>query len=306
MKILVTGGAGYVGSLLCQDLLADGHDVTVVDNFLYGYEPLLNFVGHPRLAVVKRDVRDPDRSYLDGQDVVFHLAALSGYPACESNPNSAQLINVEATRDLERAMAPGQWLIFASTTSIYENKGIVCTEDMDLNPQGGLYGITKYEAEKSVMQRDNAISLRWATVFGVSPRMRAGLILNDFVQKAVQERALVVFSGRSKRTFMHVRDSVRGYRFALDNAETMRGEIVNMGSARLNYAKLELAAMIRERLDFDIIESKLADKDIRDFVISFAKAEALGYDCEISVEDGIDELIKLYRFYDPNSFVRPI
>ena len=255
---------------------------------------------------MRRDIRDPDRSYLKGQDVVFHLAALSGYPACESNPNSAQLINVDATYDLAGEMAPDQLLIYASTTSIYENTGTVCTEDMALEPQAGLYGITKYEAEKICMERENSISLRWATVFGVSPRMRAGLILNDFVQKAVQERALVIFSGRSKRSFMHVRDSVKGYLFALDHAEQMAGQVFNMGSDLLNYSKLDLADMIRQRVEFDIIESRLADKDIRDFMISFDKAQAIGFGCDISVEAGIDELIKLYSFYDPNSFVKPI
>lgn len=306
MKALVTGGAGYVGNLLCQALLDAGHEVTLVDNFLYGYDAVLSFVGHPKLNVVKRDIRDADRCYLKGQDVVFHLAGLSGYPACESNPNSAQLINVDATRSLAEEMAPSQLLVYASTTSIYENKGIVCTEDMALNPQGGLYGITKYAAEKICMERENSISLRWATVFGISPRMRAGLILNDFVQKAVQERVLVIFSGHSKRTFMHVRDSVKGYVFALENADKMARQIFNMGSARLNYSKLDLAEMIKKRVDFDVIESRLADNDIRDFVISFDKAQALGFDCDISVEAGIDELVKLYSFYNPNSFVRPI
>ncbi|MDC0195972.1 NAD(P)-dependent oxidoreductase [Gammaproteobacteria bacterium] len=306
MKIVVTGGAGYVGNLLSQALLNDGHEVTIVDNFLYGYESILNFISHPKIKIVKTDIRLNERSYLKGQDVVCHLAGLSGYPACESNPNSAQLINVEATREIVNQLAPEQLLIFASSTSLYENTGIVCTEDMDLNPQGGLYGITKREGEKICLERENSISLRWATVFGVSARMRSGLILNDFVQKAIQDRALVVFSGHSKRTFMHVTDSVRGYQFALKNADKMRGQIFNMGSARLNYSKLNLANMIREQVEYDIIESSLADSDIRDFVISFDKAKALGFDCEISIEDGVNELIKLYSFYDPHSFVKPI
>lgn len=306
MKIVVTGGAGYVGNLLCQALLDSNHEVTLVDNFLYGYESVLNFVGHAKLTVVKTDIRDSQRSYLKGQDVVFHLAGLSGYPACEANPNSAQLINVEATREIAEELDPGQLLVFASSTSIYENKGVVCTEEMDIVPQGGLYGVTKYEGEKICMQRENSISLRWATVFGVSARMRAGLMLNDFVQKAIQERALVIFSGHSKRTFMHVLDSVMGYQFALDHVDEMRGQIFNMGSNRLNYTKMELAQMIRKRVEYDIIESSLSDQDIRNFTISFDKAKALGYDCEISVEQGIDELVKLYRFYNPNSFVKPI
>jgi len=237
---------------------------------------------------------------------VFHLAGLSGYPACESNPNSAQLINVDATEQLVKKMAPGQLLVYASTTSLYENAGTVCDEETKVTPRGGLYSITKYEAEKIVMQRENSISLRWATVFGVSPRMRAGLMLNDFCEKAVHEGTLVLYSAYSKRTFMHVRDSVRGYVFSLDKADQMRGQIYNMGSERLNFSKVELAEAVRKHVKFEVIQSKLGDKDVRNFIISFAKAKALGFDCEISIDQGIEELVKLYRFYHPTSFVRPI
>jgi nucleoside-diphosphate-sugar epimerase len=306
MKTLVTGGAGYVGNLLCKSLLEAGHEVTAMDNFLYGYESILNLVPYEKFHVLKQDIRTNDPSYLKGMDVVFHLAGLSGYPACESNPNSARLINVDATRHLSDSLDPAQILVFASTTSLYENAGAVCNEETKLNPRGGLYSITKYAAERYVMERANSISLRWATVFGVSARMRAGLILNDFVEKDVHEGTLVLYSAVSKRTFMHVRDSVRGYMFALDNIDKMRGGIYNMGSERLNYSKLELANAVKRHVKFEVIESELGDKDVRNFIISFDKARALGFDCEISIDQGIAELVKLYRFYDPNSFVRPI
>jgi nucleoside-diphosphate-sugar epimerase len=306
VKTLVTGGAGYVGNLLCKALLEVGHEVTAMDNFLYGYESVIGLVPYDRFHVLKQDIRINDPAYLKGIDVVFHLAGLSGYPACESNPNSAQLINVDATRQLANHLAPGQLLIFASTTSLYEDAGSVCDETTKLEPHGGLYSITKYAAEKYVMERPTAISLRWATVFGVSTRMRAGLILNDFVEKAVHEGTLVLYSSSSKRTFMHVRDSVRGYLFALDNIDRMRGQIFNMGSERLNYSKIELANAVKRHVKFEIIESTLGDKDVRNFIISFDKARSLGFDCQISIDEGIAELVKLYRFYDPNSFVRPI
>lgn len=306
MDILVTGGAGYVGNLLTDALLARGHRVTVVDNFLYGYEPILHLVDHPDLEIVKSDIRNEDLGYLAGADVVVHLAAISGYPACEANPNSAQRINVDATRRITEALAPDQVLFFASTTSLYGADGGVSTEETPIHPTHNLYASTKFEAEKIVMARANSVAFRWATVFGVSPRMRAGLLLNDFVDKAVHERSLVIYSPHSKRTFMHVRDAVAGYLFALDHLDAMRGQVFNMGAARLNYTKMELARMIQTHFDFEIVESELADTDIRDFSVSFEKIAALGYDCTISVEDGIAELVKLYQFYDPNSFIRPI
>lgn len=306
MNVLVTGGAGYVGTLLCKELLDAGHKVTIVDNFLYGYESVLHIVSHPHLEIIKRDIRDNDRSYITDKDVIFHLAAISGYPACEANPNSAQLINIGATKDLVASLSRDQLLVYASTTSLYGNLESVCTEETPIEPRANMYAITKYEAEKIVMDRENSISLRWATVFGVSPRMRSGLILNDFVDKAVNERALVVYSGQSKRTFMHVRDSAKGYIFALENADRMRGEVYNMGSARMNYSKIDLTTMIKKHVDFEVIESGLADKDIRDFMVSFDKVAALGYDCTVSIEEGIRELVKLFLFYTPNSFIKPI
>ena len=306
MNVLITGGAGYVGNLLCKDLLDAGHKVTIVDNFLYGFEPVLHMVRYPNLEIIKCDIRDNDRSYMTDKDVIFHLAAISGYPACEANPNSAHLINVTATKDLVASASSHQLLVYASTTSLYGNVGSVCTEETSIEPRANLYAITKYEAEKIVMDHENSIALRWATVFGVSPRMRAGLILNDFVDKAVNEGVLVVYSGQSKRTFMHVRDSVKGYMFALENADRMRGEVYNMGSARMNYSKIDLTTMINKYVDFEVIQSGLVDEDIRDFIVSFDKAATLGYDCNISIEEGIRELVKLYSFYTPNSFIRPI
>ncbi len=306
MKILVTGGAGYVGNLLCKALLDAGHEVTIVDNFLYGYDSILHLIRNPRFEVIKRDIRDRDRPYLKDAEVIFHLAAISGYPACEANPNSAHLINVQATQEICKDLSKDQLMIYASTTSLYGNQGVICVEDGPVDTTGNLYSLTKHQGEQFVLERDNAISLRWATVFGVSPRMRSGLLMNDFVEKAVKERTLVIYSGHSKRSFMHVWDSVQGYVFALDHADDMRGQIFNMGDERLNYSKLDLAEMIKEHLDYEIINSNLSDTDIRDFIISYDKAAALGYRCEITVEEGISELVKLYEFYTPNSFIRPI
>ncbi|KAA0231879.1 NAD(P)-dependent oxidoreductase [candidate division KSB1 bacterium] len=305
MKILVTGGAGYVGNLLAKALLGAGHVVTIFDNFMFGYDSVLHIVNHPNLHIIKGDIRNDNLAYLHDKDVIFHLAAISGYPACEANPNSAKLINVDATVRISDYLAKDQLLIYASTTSFYGNSGSVSDEKTIVNPVS-LYGLTKHQAEQIILQRENAISLRWATVFGVSPRMRAGLLVNDFVQKAVQEGTLVLYSPYSKRTFMHVADSVKGYLFALDHAHQMRGQIYNMGSEKLNFSKREIADAIKQYFSFEIIEANMLDKDVRHFSVSFANARALGFNCEVSLEDGIHEMIKLYRFYTPHSFIKPI
>lgn len=305
MKTLITGGAGYKGNLLAKALLDEGHDVAIVDNFMFGYDSILHIAGHPRLRVIKTDVRNSDLSWLDDQEVIYHLAAISGYPACEANPNSAQLINVDATRRIVEHLSPDQLIVYASTTSLYGSNGAVSDEQAHVAPVS-LYGVTKYEAEKIVMEHPKAIALRWATIFGVSPRMRAGLLVNDFVDKAVNEGALVLYDADSKRTFMHIRDCVNGYLFALKNAAKMVGQVFNMGTNRLNLSKRQIAEALKPYVKFEIMDSPVGDKDVRNFDVSFKKAQALGYDCEWTLEQGIDELVRLYRFYTPHSFIRPI
>lgn len=307
MKTLVTGGAGYVGTLLSEALLEAGHEVTIVDNFMFGYDAILHMVDHPNLHIVKTDIRNSDLNYLHGQDVIFHLAAISGYPACEANPNSAQLINVNATQRIVDQLSTDQLIMYASTTSMYgaNNHGAVSTEDSPITP-ATLYGETKYAAEKIIMNHGNAISLRWATIYGVSPRMRAGLMVNDFVDKAVNEGALVLFKAHAKRTFMHIADAVRGYVFALEHADQMRGGIYNMGSEEMNLSKRQLAEAIGKHVKFEVVESGIDDKDVRDFYVSFEKSGKLGYKCDKSLDEGIRELVKLYQFYAPNSFIKPI
>jgi len=305
MKVLVTGGAGYTGTPLCAALLAAGHHVTLVDNFVFGFESILHLVTHPRLRIVKTDIRNEDRSYLRDQDVVFHLAAISGYPACEANPHSAKLINVDATRAIAEALSPDQALIFASTTSFYGSSGQLSTEET-APAAVSLYGVTKQDGEGIVMARAHSVALRWATVFGVSPRMRAGLLVNDFVAHAVQDRTIVLYDADSRRTFIHVDDIVRGYMFCLDHLEQMYGRIFNMGTERLNYTKREIATLIASKVKCDIVESNLGDTDIRNFTVSFDRVAEIGFDCENTLEAGIDDLIKLYRFFTPNSFIKPM
>ena len=306
MKVLITGGAGYVGTPLAKSLLECGHEVTILDNFMYGYKSILHLISHENLSVIKTDIRNEDLSYLKDQDVIFHLAAISGYPACEANPSSAEFINYVATRRISDYLSKSQILIFASSTSLYGSSGTLSNENSKVEPVS-LYGVTKIKSEQHIMQRENSISLRWATVFGVSSRMREGLIVNDFVDKAIKEGTLVLYSGDSKRTFMHINDSVQGYIFALYNTEEMLGGVFNMGNESLNFSKREIAEKIHEYYsDFEIIDSSMEDKDVRHFLVDFSKARKLGYECNYTLDDGILELIKLYKFYDPNSFIRPI
>lgn len=304
-KALITGGAGYTGILLTASLLEAGHEVTIVDNFMFGYDSVMHLISHPDLNIIKSDIRNEDLSYLDGPDIIYHLAAISGFPACDANPSSAMLINIEASRRIASTLSKDQLLVFASTTSFYGSTGSLSTEETPVNPVS-LYGITKYKAEQAIMERENSISLRWATVFGASPHMRGGLLVNEFVENAVQERTIVLYDASSRRSFMHISDLVRGYLFALDHVDEMRGEIFNMGSDRMNYTKREIAEKIRSNCDCEIMEAGIGDKDIRNFQVSYGKAKQLGYDCKVSLESGILELIKIYEFYTPKSFIVPI
>ncbi len=304
MKILITGGAGYKGTVLTRKLLEQGYPVTLLDNFMYGYEPVMHLASNPRLTIIKHDIRNgiPD---LAKYDVVFHLAGISGFPACASNPHSAQLINVEAVRLIARDLAPGQMLINASTTSMYGKSGLPCDEETPVDPVSN-YAQTKLAAESILHERDNVVSLRFATVFGFSPRMRMDLMINDFVYKAVKERVIVLFDSFARRTFIHVEDAADCYLFTMNNYSAMRGKIFNAGGNNLNFSKEEIAQKIRERVDFAIVNSEVKDKDLRHFIVNFDRIEKIGFKPALTVEDGIDELLRIYSFYEYYSHYRTI
>ena len=298
MKILVTGGAGYKGVVLAQALLERGHQVTVLDNFMYGCESVLHLIGNPKFQAVREDIRNLNAAHMKDFDVVFHLAGISGYPACEANPHSAKLINVDASRKLRDLLSPDQRLLYASTTSFYGKSGARCDEDTPVDPTS-LYGITKYQAEQELLQHANTISLRFATIFGVSPRMRIDLLVNDFTCKAVHERCIVLFESKTKRTFVHIQDAIAAYVFALDHFDAMKGGIYNVGSEALNFTKMEIATAVKQETDCNIIDSEMKDFDPRNFVIAFDKLARLGYQTRFTLQDGIREMAKLYRFYKP-------
>ena len=296
MKILVTGGAGYKGVILVKKLLDRGCQVTLLDNFMYGYDSVLHLVNEPNLEIVQLDIRNLNKQFLAEFDIIYHLAGIVGLPACAANPHSTEAINVEATRHLVSFLHKDQLLVYASTTSLYGATGIECDESTPVNPVS-LYGKTKYEAEKIVLNHPNSISLRFATVYGTSPWMRVALLVNDFTYKAITDRSLVLFGGRSKRTFMHIQDAIAGYLFALDHANAMRGKAYNIGQEEINFSKMEIANAIRKHVSFEIIDSSLPDIDMRNFMVSFKRIRALGYRTTHTLDNGIKELIKLYSFY---------
>lgn len=304
-KILILGGAGYKGSMLAEKLLEQNYNITIMDNFMYGYDSVLGFIGNKNCSVIKKDIRNLQSSDLKDYDIIYHLAGISGYPACEANPHSAEIINVHSTRKLVGFISAQQLLIYASTTSFYGKSGEMKDETSVPEPVS-LYGVTKYEAEKICMNHPNALSLRFATIFGASRRMRCDLLVNDFVYKAITERSLVLFDSKSIRTYLHISDCINAYIMVLKKTSQMVGQIFNVGSNDLNFSKIDLAQKIKKHIDFQIIDSDLDDFDKRNFVINYNKIASLGFSPSVSVEDGILELKKLFSFYRPFSLYQTI
>jgi len=299
MNILITGGAGYIGSVLAPHLLQAGHNVTVLDNFLFGQATLLDCCRHEGFRVVRGDCRDEGliRSLLPGADAIIPLAALVGAPMCANDQVGARTINQEAVEMLCRLASPAQWILMPVTNSGYgiAEKGKVCTEDSPLRPIS-LYGTTKVAAEQAVLSRPNSLTFRLATVFGLSPRMRVDLLVNDFVHRAVTDRAVVIFEGHFKRNYIHIQDVARAFAFALDHFERMKGRAYNAGLEEANLSKLELCAAIKRQLPkFAFLEAPVGeDPDKRDYIVSNQRLLATGFATEWPLERGIRELIKGY------------
>ena len=299
MKILITGGAGYIGSVLSPHLLAAGHAVTVLDNFIFGQPTLTECCKYDSFEVVRGDVRDEAlmKKLVAKADAIFPLAAIVGAPLCKQDPLAARTINQEAIEMLCRIAAPSQRIILPVTNSGYGigEKNKACTEDSPLRPIS-VYGTTKVAAEQAVLARENSLSFRLATVFGMSPRMRVDLLVNDFVYRALNDRAVVIFEGHFKRNYIHIQDIARVFRFALDNFEKMKGRPYNVGLEEANLSKLELAAAIKKYVpDFTFLESPIGeDPDKRDYIVSNQRLLSTGFAPEWSLDRGIRELIKGY------------
>ncbi len=298
-KVLVTGGAGYLGSVLVPALLDKGWHVVVLDPFVYDPTSLLACCAHPRFEVIRGDCRSERvlKPALAGADVIIPLAALVGAPACAADEVAARTLNLDSIRLLLKLRAPAQRIIYPTTNSGYGvgEKGVACTEESPLRPIS-LYGVTKVEAEAAVLHAGNAITFRLATVFGAAPRRRIDLLVNDFVHRAVHDRTVVVFEGHAKRNYIHVRDVARAFLHAIDNFDSMRDQPYNVGLSDANLSKLELCARIQKHLPkFVYLEAPVGeDPDKRDYIVSNAKIEATGFRPQHSLDDGIRELIKAY------------
>lgn len=297
MKILCTGGAGYLGSILTSALLNRGHKVTVLDNIAHRVASLNGLCANHNLDVVVGDCRDERtlKPALAEADAVLPLAAVVGMPACAADSNGAYTTNVNAVGHIVRLASKDQRIVIPITNSGYGVGGsaMMCTEDSPLRPVS-LYGRTKVDAEKIVLDRGNAISLRFATLFGMSPRMRLDLMVNDFVHRALTDRALVLFEGGFRRNYLHVRDAAGAFLHALANFDAMKDRPYNVGLSSANLTKRELCGAIRARLpEFTFFEAPVGkDPDRRDYLVSNERIEAAGFRAGRTLDDGIVELIK--------------
>jgi nucleoside-diphosphate-sugar epimerase len=296
MKVLVTGGAGYVGSLLIPELMQRGHDVRVLDNLMYGQLSLLHCFIDGKFAFIRGDVRDKDAvgKAVRGVDHIVHLAAIVGEPACRKDERLAWEVNVQGAINVEECRSPSQGLIFASTGSNYGAVDGICTEETPLKPLS-TYGITKTTAETHVLRSGNAVVYRFATGFGLSPRLRIDLMINNFVFQAVKNGSLIVYEKDFHRTFIHVRDMVRSLVFAVENYDRLvgeMGEVFNVGSETMNYTKEQVALRIREQVDFWLHFADVGfDPDNRDYEVAYEKIRSKGFETTVGLEQGIGEMI---------------
>lgn len=298
-NILVTGGAGYLGSTMVPDLLNAGHKVTVLDNFMYKQASLNHICHHPNFSVVKGDIRIESvmAPLIKKADIVIPLAALVGAPMCSQDPVGATTVNHDAIVLMLKLLSKQQMVLMPTTNSAYGtgDKNNFCTEESPLNPIS-LYAKEKVGIEKVLMQRDNAISFRLATVFGMSPRMRIDLLVNDFTYRAVHDRFVVLFESSFKRNYIHVRDVSRAFQHAIANFDKMKGQIYNVGLSDANVSKRELCEHIQKQVpDFVFLDAPVGkDPDQRNYIVSNAKIEATGYKPVYSLDMGINDLIKGY------------
>ena len=304
IRVLVTGGAGYVGCVLVDRLLAENYKVTVFDNLMFGGRGLLPYFSRPNFNFVKGDIRDREHlgKVVREADAIIHLAAIVGYPACKKDPRLAEEVNIGGTENLLAVRAHSQPIIYASTGSNYgAYTGVLCTEETPLNPLT-LYGISKTKAERAILDSGNAIGFRFATAFGTSPRLRLDLLINDFTYRALRERNLIIYEKDFKRTFIHVRDMAETFTFAIKNFDRMKDDIFNAGSEEMNYSKEDIALKIQQKVPFYLHFADVGkDEDQRNYEVSYEKIRRLGLNTRIDVDCGISELIRAYSVIDAHS-----
>jgi nucleoside-diphosphate-sugar epimerase len=306
-NVLVTGGAGYIGSILTENLLELGFNVTVLDNFMYKQASLNHLCHNPRFNVVNGDIRNLAhvQPLLKDADVIIPLAALVGAPLCNKDVVGADTTNKEAVFMMLDKISKEQRIIMPTTNSAYGSgdENNFCTEESPLNPISK-YAIDKVAVEERLMQRENSISYRLATVFGMSPRMRTDLLVNDLTYRAVNDGYVIIFEGHFKRNYVHVRDVCDAFLHAIYNFDTMKSQIYNVGLSSANVSKLELCKIIKKHVPgFTVIEGEIKkDPDQRNYIVSNAKLEATGFEMMHTLDDGVEELLKGYRMIKNNIY----
>ena len=297
-RVLITGGAGYLGSVLCQLLLQENYRVTVLDNIMYKQTSLLHLCNEKNFTFIKGDVTDKHllQVLTNEHDIIIPLAAIVGAPACDANKELATAINFTQIKNIVDVLRDDQKLLMPNTNSQYGSSDKVITEESPFNPLSH-YAVTKCEAENYIMQNKNGICLRLATVFGASPRMRTDLLVNDFTYRALTDGVLVLFQSHFKRNYIHVKDIALTFLFCIENYDKLRGEVFNVGLSDANLNKLELAETIKRYItSLVIIENDFAsDFDNRNYIVSNEKLESYGWKPKYSIDDGIKELLKAYK-----------
>ncbi|MDO8675061.1 MAG: NAD(P)-dependent oxidoreductase [Candidatus Omnitrophota bacterium] len=307
MKILITGAAGYIGSVLTPTLLTQGHEVIALDNFMYNQSSLLDCCHNEKLTIVRGDTRDKPlmARLMKGADAIFPLACLTGAPLCAKDPDGAKAVLLDAIQMILGMRGKGQRIIFPTTNSGYGvgEKGKHCTEETPLRPVS-LYGKLKVDAENAILDAGNAITLRLATAFGISPRMRLDLLVNDFTYRAVYDRFVVLFEAHFNRNYIHVRDISRAFVHGLNGFDKMKDQPYNVGLSDANLTKLQLCQEIKKFVpDFYFVEATIGeDPDKRDYIVSNAKIEKTGFKPEVTLQKGIQELIKGYQVIKRNQY----
>ena len=306
-NILVTGGAGYIGSTLVPNLLEQGHKVTVVDNFMYKQTSLASSIRNKNLNLVFGDVRDQNlmKKNLSSADIVIPLAAIVGAPACDKDPIAAQSINKDSILWLLQNISSSQQIIMPTTNSAYGSgdENNYCDENSPLNPLS-LYARDKVTVEEALMQHKNATSFRLATVFGISPRMRLDLLVNNFTFRAITDGFVVVFEGHFKRNYVHVLDVVQAFNLAIKNPDKFNSEIFNVGLSEANISKIELCQEIKKILpQFTFLEAPMGkDPDQRNYIVSNEKIEKLGFKSSVSLQEGLKELVRGLNMFNHKPF----
>jgi len=307
MKTLVTGAAGYIGAVLVPRLLSEGHQVIALDNFMYHQSSLLDVCYHDQLTIVRGDTRDKSlmTKLMKNADAIFPLACLTGAPLCAKEPEAAKAIALDAVKMILELRSKSQMVIFPTTNSGYGvgERAKHCTETTPLRPVS-LYGKLKVDAEKAILDAGQSITLRLATAFGISPRMRLDLLVNDFTYRAVYDKFVVLFEAHFHRNYIHVRDISKAFVHALNNFDKMKNQPYNVGLSDANLTKLQLCQEIKKLVpDFYFVEATIGkDPDKRDYIVSNEKIEKTGFKADVSLQKGLQELIKGYQVIKRNQF----